>query len=215
MRTGKPQFVVHGHKNSVISIAMSEVGGFLATGSGDWQARLFKINGLEAPVAKPHVTNPISSSVQSPSSTKQQTTTGVAAGVNAEGARDAAKKDLPSSEANGHDRSKESSSASASTSAVPAAKEAAQASSAPVRDVTPSTAAPTSQTVPPVTNAPSSPSAMKVDVPATSSVEKAPTNTDAKPSDGSAEIKDTAGETNGDTKMADSPAPPGDSSAKA
>ena len=40
------QFVLHGHKNSVISIAMSEVNGLLATGSGDWQARIFKIDGL-------------------------------------------------------------------------------------------------------------------------------------------------------------------------
>jgi WD40 repeat protein len=51
VRTGKPQFVLHGHKNSVISIAMSEIGGLLATGSGDWQARIFKISGMDEPVA--------------------------------------------------------------------------------------------------------------------------------------------------------------------
>lgn len=43
------QFVLHGHKNSVISIAMSETNGLLATGSGDWQARIFRIDGLGAP----------------------------------------------------------------------------------------------------------------------------------------------------------------------
>ena len=48
VHTGQSQFLLHGHKNSVISIAMSETGGLLATGSGDWQARIFKISGLDA-----------------------------------------------------------------------------------------------------------------------------------------------------------------------
>jgi WD40 repeat protein len=32
--------VLQGHKNSVISIDLSPVGNMLATGSGDWQARI-------------------------------------------------------------------------------------------------------------------------------------------------------------------------------
>jgi len=33
--------MLQGHKNSVISIDLSPAGNFLATGSGDWQARIW------------------------------------------------------------------------------------------------------------------------------------------------------------------------------
>lgn len=39
-QTGNVQLMLQGHKNSVISIDLSPVGGVLATGSGDCQARL-------------------------------------------------------------------------------------------------------------------------------------------------------------------------------
>lgn len=39
-RSAQQQLRLQGHKNSVISIDLSPVGGVLATGSGDWQARL-------------------------------------------------------------------------------------------------------------------------------------------------------------------------------
>lgn len=35
-KTAKAQFMLQGHKNSVISVAVSPVGGMVATGSGDW-----------------------------------------------------------------------------------------------------------------------------------------------------------------------------------
>ncbi|KIJ38894.1 hypothetical protein M422DRAFT_60773 [Sphaerobolus stellatus SS14] len=40
LRTGQAQLMLQGHKNSVISIDLSPTGGMLATGSGDWGARL-------------------------------------------------------------------------------------------------------------------------------------------------------------------------------
>ncbi|KAF8518386.1 WD40-repeat-containing domain protein [Hysterangium stoloniferum] len=40
LRTAQPQLMLQGHKNSVISIDLSPTGGMLATGSGDWGARL-------------------------------------------------------------------------------------------------------------------------------------------------------------------------------
>lgn len=39
-KTAQVQCMLQGHKNSVISIDLSPVGGILATGSGDWQAIL-------------------------------------------------------------------------------------------------------------------------------------------------------------------------------
>ena len=39
-RTAAVQCMLQGHKNSVISIDLSPMGGLLATGSGDWQARI-------------------------------------------------------------------------------------------------------------------------------------------------------------------------------
>ena len=38
--TASAAVVLQGHKNSVISIAVSEVGNLLATGSGDWSCRV-------------------------------------------------------------------------------------------------------------------------------------------------------------------------------
>ncbi|KAK4048016.1 general transcription repressor [Microbotryomycetes sp. JL201] len=40
-RTAKAQFMLQGHKNSVISVAVSAQGGLVATGSGDWSARIW------------------------------------------------------------------------------------------------------------------------------------------------------------------------------
>ncbi|KAF8492125.1 WD40-repeat-containing domain protein [Gautieria morchelliformis] len=40
LRTAQAQLMLQGHKNSVISIDLSPTGGMLATGSGDWGARL-------------------------------------------------------------------------------------------------------------------------------------------------------------------------------
>ncbi|KAI9011035.1 WD40-repeat-containing domain protein [Gaertneriomyces semiglobifer] len=42
-RTSVSQFLLQGHKNSVISVALSSVGGLFATGSGDWRARIWRI----------------------------------------------------------------------------------------------------------------------------------------------------------------------------
>ena len=39
-RAGIAQCLLRGHLNSVISIALSPTGGLLATGSGDWQAKI-------------------------------------------------------------------------------------------------------------------------------------------------------------------------------
>ncbi|KAF8155506.1 WD40-repeat-containing domain protein [Crassisporium funariophilum] len=39
-RTAIVQCMLQGHKNSVISIDLSPAGNILATGSGDWQARI-------------------------------------------------------------------------------------------------------------------------------------------------------------------------------
>jgi hypothetical protein len=39
-RTATVQLMLQGHKNSVISIDLNPVGGVLASGSGDWQARI-------------------------------------------------------------------------------------------------------------------------------------------------------------------------------
>lgn len=41
-RSGIAQCLLRGHLNSVISIALSPTGGLLATGSGDWQAKICK-----------------------------------------------------------------------------------------------------------------------------------------------------------------------------
>ena len=41
-RSAAVQCMLQGHKNSVISIDLSPMGGLLATGSGDWQARICK-----------------------------------------------------------------------------------------------------------------------------------------------------------------------------
>lgn len=40
-RTGQTQLMLQGHKNSVISVAPSPMGGFFATGSGDTRARIW------------------------------------------------------------------------------------------------------------------------------------------------------------------------------
>lgn len=40
--TGQAQFMLQGHKNSVISIDLARSGGYLASGSGDCQARIWK-----------------------------------------------------------------------------------------------------------------------------------------------------------------------------
>lgn len=37
------QFMLQGHKNSVISVALSCRGGLFATGSGDWRARIWRV----------------------------------------------------------------------------------------------------------------------------------------------------------------------------
>ena len=42
-RSAAVQCMLQGHKNSVISIDLSPMGGLLATGSGDWQARICKL----------------------------------------------------------------------------------------------------------------------------------------------------------------------------
>ena len=39
-RTGNAQLMLQGHKNSVISIDLSPATSLLATGSGDWAARI-------------------------------------------------------------------------------------------------------------------------------------------------------------------------------
>ena len=39
-KDAQTQLMLQGHKNSVISIDLSPAGGLLATGSGDWQARV-------------------------------------------------------------------------------------------------------------------------------------------------------------------------------
>jgi WD40 repeat protein len=207
IRTGKAQFVVHGHKNSVISIAMSEVGGFLATGSGDWQARLFKISGMDEPVAKPAILAPTASTqsqTQSPAAPQPQP--GSEASV---GAKDPAtvKKENGTNEINGLNLSEESSAAPAVTSAT---KDAPQLKSTAAQDGTPDTA-PAAPAAP--ANAPSSPSSMKIDAPTAevSSAEKTVTKetTAVTPETTSVEAapKGISGGTNGDTTMADSPAP--------
>ncbi|KAJ3018599.1 general transcription repressor [Thoreauomyces humboldtii] len=38
------QFMLHGHKNSVISVALGSVGGLFATGSGDLKARIWRVS---------------------------------------------------------------------------------------------------------------------------------------------------------------------------
>ena len=43
-RTGTAQCLLRGHLNSVISIALSPGGDLLATGSGDWQAKICECN---------------------------------------------------------------------------------------------------------------------------------------------------------------------------
>ena len=43
-RTGTAQCLLRGHLNSVISIALSPGGGLLATGSGDWQAKICELH---------------------------------------------------------------------------------------------------------------------------------------------------------------------------
>ena len=42
-RTAIVQCMLQGHKNSVLSIYLSPAGNVLATGSGDWQARICKL----------------------------------------------------------------------------------------------------------------------------------------------------------------------------
>ena len=42
-RTAIVQCMLQGHKNSVISIDLSPAGNVLATGSGDWQARICEL----------------------------------------------------------------------------------------------------------------------------------------------------------------------------
>ena len=43
-RSGHTQLMLQGHKNSVISVAPSPVGGYFATGSGDMRARIWSYN---------------------------------------------------------------------------------------------------------------------------------------------------------------------------
>lgn len=205
VRTGKAQFVVHGHKNSVISIAMSEVGGFLATGSGDWQARLFKITGMEEPVANSPV--PLSNpTVQAQAQSKPQPPQQAAASTS--GGKDAAsleKKENGLSEMNGHDRSKESSAASGPTSAT---KDAGQLTNTALAKSTPEAAADCATRKEPTSaNAPSSPSSMKVDAPAVDAVPAEKTAEKETASAATEDVsKETQKETNEDSKMADSPA---------
>ncbi|KAI9097143.1 WD40-repeat-containing domain protein [Phlyctochytrium arcticum] len=40
------QFMLQGHKNSVISVALAPVGGLFATGSGDWRARIWRVSAV-------------------------------------------------------------------------------------------------------------------------------------------------------------------------
>ncbi|KND02337.1 uncharacterized protein SPPG_09062 [Spizellomyces punctatus DAOM BR117] len=42
--TTSTQFMLQGHKNSVISVALAPVGGLFATGSGDWRARIWRVS---------------------------------------------------------------------------------------------------------------------------------------------------------------------------
>jgi WD40 repeat protein len=44
--SGQAQFMLQGHKNSVISIDLARSGGYLASGSGDCQARIWKYDPL-------------------------------------------------------------------------------------------------------------------------------------------------------------------------
>ena len=44
--SGQAQFMLQGHKNSVISIDLARSGGYLASGSGDCQARIWKYEAL-------------------------------------------------------------------------------------------------------------------------------------------------------------------------
>jgi WD40 repeat protein len=46
MASGQAQFMLQGHKNSVISIDLARSGGHLASGSGDCQARIWKYDAL-------------------------------------------------------------------------------------------------------------------------------------------------------------------------
>lgn len=205
IRTGKAQFVVHGHKNSVISIAMSEVGGFLATGSGDWQARLFKISGMDEPVTKPAISASIVSAhpQKQASAVLQPQQPGSEASA---GATDSAalKKESATSETNGHDTSKES---PAMANGTQAPKDAPQVKSTAAQDVTQDPVPPAST----LANAPSSPSSMKIDAPATevTSAEKTAvketTTVSPKTIVVEAAPKDVSEETNGDSTMADSP----------
>jgi glucose repression regulatory protein TUP1 len=45
--TGQAQFMLQGHKNSVISIDLARTGGHLASGSGDCMARIWKYEGMQ------------------------------------------------------------------------------------------------------------------------------------------------------------------------
>ncbi|KAF8717646.1 hypothetical protein AX14_012074 [Amanita brunnescens Koide BX004] len=51
-RTGIAQCMIQGHKSSVLSIGLSPLGGCLATGGGDWQARIWSY-GFLPPIQQP------------------------------------------------------------------------------------------------------------------------------------------------------------------
>jgi glucose repression regulatory protein TUP1 len=42
--------MLQGHKNSVISVAVSPAGGVFATGSGDFRARMWKFGNISDPM---------------------------------------------------------------------------------------------------------------------------------------------------------------------
>ena len=46
VKTGQSQLILQGHKNSVISVASSPSGEFLATGSGDCRARIWRLDSI-------------------------------------------------------------------------------------------------------------------------------------------------------------------------
>ncbi|OJA08350.1 hypothetical protein AZE42_07432 [Rhizopogon vesiculosus] len=54
--TGAMQCMLQGHKNSVIDLDLSPAGGILATGSGDWQARIWRYANMEEVVLSDMIT---------------------------------------------------------------------------------------------------------------------------------------------------------------
>ncbi|KAJ3173959.1 general transcription repressor [Geranomyces variabilis] len=58
------QFMLHGHKNSVISVALGSAGGMFATGSGDCKARIWRVSAVPMPLLPPMNAAPPPSSHQ-------------------------------------------------------------------------------------------------------------------------------------------------------